>query len=895
MESQNKCDYTAFYTLIESLQNENGQLKSNEKAEELLSKREHFAANFLPPSNFWLDWIIDKIAAGGEDKNVGELDELFDRALSECPSIDIVKEMVDNAFHRYEADLISENVLRVLLDRAISICGADVMDGASLWSRLIEIQLDSLQDLIDTSAEKREIQSVKESIVSVYRRQFSLPLLGNKRSLVSFEKVLSDICVESDNLWILPEVLIEKYQTAEVQLQARIMYEQNVLSDEFASSPQENQLAAWKIYIRFEIEDKKIGRAQRLYERCLISCPQSMEMWLEYIEFAETYIKEWSLVQSITARTLKIDNNVKLWMQHLLAIDLAGSCSLVQLNLTETLVKQKEAHSKVVEDTLIKAVTKALGSGLQSGDDYLTILFFSCDFKRRMLLSHLQEFMSPSSQADRDGSISILLQKILTNNVSSLRESFNEIEVFLSLNYQGWADGWLKVYKYNTSVEDDIVSEVTDAIGSDDNDESDDHVGSLSSKSKEIWERGITRFSKQYFIWKEYIQWARAGGDYELCRTLYRRSLKAVKDLPEEVCKAYLSFEQQMGTISDLCTAITSTKTIMKKAALRYNKIIASAKDAPPINLSKTKNQKTIVTALPPPQVGQKRTIDNQSLSSNTAADVTGENLIEMGDAKRSKEGVSTEEVIADSTANRYSEAIKKTDIENKVINNGINIVINNDINIETIDRTVMIKNLSFNSTVEDINAHFARCGEIRDARLVLSKVGKSRGQAIIVFAEIVFAEEALKLHESLLESRPIFVEFATVPAEKVKGEDQAVSNKIPSAQHPTTVFVSKFSQDVTNSILSNIFRQCGEIVEARVVIDKRTGKSKCHGLVQFVEESGKKAALGLNKVEIDGHTFSVLPSKFPAVAEPVVKIEKKVADIGKVNQFRPRNLTLKK
>jgi RNA recognition motif-containing protein len=887
MESQNKYDYTAFYTLIESLQNENEQSKSNEKAEELLLKREHFAANFLPPSKFWLDWIIDKIAAGGEDKNVGELDELFDRALSECPSVDIVKEMVDNAFHRYEADLMSENVLRVLLDRAISICGADVMDGASLWSRLIEIQLDSLQDLIDTAAEKREIQSVKESIVSVYRRQFSLPLLGNKRSLVSFEKVLSDICVESDNLWILPEVLIEKYQTAEVQLQARIMYEQNVLSDEFASSPQENQLSAWKTYIRFEIEDKKIERAQRLYERCLISCPQSMEMWLDYIEFAETYIKEWSLVQSITARTLKIDNSVKLWMQHLLAIDLAGSCSLVQLNITETLVKQKEAHSKVVEDTLIKAVAKALGSGLQSGDDYLTILFFSCDFKRRMLLSHLQEFMSPSSQADRDGSISILLQRILTDNVSSLRESFNEIEVFLSLNYQDWAEGWLKVYKYYTSVEDDIVSEVTDAIGSDDNDDSDDHVGSLSSKSKEIWERGITRVPKQFFIWKEYIQWARAGGDYELCRILYRRSLKAVKDLPEDVCKAYLSFEQQMGTISDLCTAITSTKTIMKKAALRYNKIKASAKDAPPINLSKTKNQKTIVTAPPPPQVGQKRTIDNQSLSSNTAADVTGENLIEMGDAKRSKEEVSTKEVIADSTANRHSEAIKKPDIENKVINN--------DINIDTIDRTVMIKNLSFNSTVEDISGHFAICGEIQDARLVLSKLGKSRGQAIIVFSETVFAEEALKLHESLLENRPISVEFATVPAEKVKDEDQAVSNKVPSAQHPTTVFVSKFSQDVTNDILSNIFRQCGEIVEARVVIDKRTGKSKCHGLVQFVEESGKKAALGLNKVEIDGHTFSVLPSKFPAVAEPVVKIESKAADIGKVNQFRPRNLTLKK
>jgi RNA recognition motif-containing protein len=254
---------------------------------------------------------------------------------------------------------------------------------------------------------------------------------------------------------------------------------------------------------------------------------------------------------------------------------------------------------------------------------------------------------------------------------------------------------------------------------------------------------------------------------------------------------------------------------------------------------------------------------------------------MEMGDAKRSKEGTSIEEEIKDTTEMKDSDNIKKTEIEIKE---------NNDIDINAIDRTIIIKNLSFNSSVEEMSAHFAICGKIQDARLVLSKLGKSRGQAIIVFAEIIFAEAAIKLHESLLENRPISVEFATAPTEKVKEVDQLVSNKVPAAQHPTTVFVSKFSQDVTNDILSNIFRQCGEIVEARVVIDKRTGKSKCHGLVQFVEESGKKAALGLNKVEVNGYTFSVLPSKFPAVAETVAKIETKLEPI-KLLQFRPRVL----
>lgn len=42
----------------------------------------------------------------------------------------------------------------------------------------------------------------------------------------------------------------------------------------------------------------------------------------------------------------------------------------------------------------------------------------------------------------------------------------------------------------------------------------------------------------------------------------------------------------------------------------------------------------------------------------------------------------------------------------------------------------------------------------------------------------------------------------------------------------------------------------------------------KCHGLVQFLEEEGKVAALRLNKKQYDSYSLSVLPSKFPALNE---------------------------
>ena len=85
------------------------------------------------------------------------------------------------------------------------------MNGAGLWSRLIDIHLENLEDLTDTAASPDAIQCAKEKIVSTYRRQFALPLLGNQRSMSKFESVLSDICIESDAQWIRPEVLLEKF------------------------------------------------------------------------------------------------------------------------------------------------------------------------------------------------------------------------------------------------------------------------------------------------------------------------------------------------------------------------------------------------------------------------------------------------------------------------------------------------------------------------------------------------------------------------------------------------------------------------------------------------------------------------------------------------------------
>ena len=68
---------------------------------------------------------------------------------------------------------------------------------------------------------------------------------------------------------------------------------------------------------------------------------------------------------------------------------------------------------------------------------------------------------------------------------------------------------------------------------------------------------------------------------------------------------------------------------------------------------------------------------------------------------------------------------------------------------------------------------------------------------------------------------------------------------------HPTTVFVSKLPKDFTSEMLRGLFVICGDIVEARVIVDKISGKSKGHGLVQFKDISSMPAAFSMHKKKV--------------------------------------------
>ncbi len=74
-----------------------------------------------------------------------------------------------------------------------------------------------------------------------------------------------------------------------------------------------------------------------------------------------------------------------------------------------------------------------------------------------------------------------------------------------------------------------------------------------------------------------------------------------------------------------------------------------------------------------------------------------------------------------------------------------------------------------------------------------------------------------------------------------------------------TKLFVGGLSWNLRDEDLKAKFSEIGEVVEAVIIMDRMTGKSKGFGFVTMATaEDAQKAIAELNGVEMDGRTITV-------------------------------------
>jgi len=91
---------------------------------------------------------------------------------------------------------------------------------------------------------------------------------------------------------------------------------------------------------------------------------------------------------------------------------------------------------------------------------------------------------------------------------------------------------------------------------------------------------------------------------------------------------------------------------------------------------------------------------------------------------------------------------------------------------------------------------------------------------------------------------------FCALPPAAVQKEFLEVSKKL---------FVGGLSWGTTDEALHGAFSRFGEIVEAKVITDRETGRSRGFGFVTFAADDGAQNAINeMNGAELDGRTIKV-------------------------------------
>jgi RNA recognition motif-containing protein len=76
-------------------------------------------------------------------------------------------------------------------------------------------------------------------------------------------------------------------------------------------------------------------------------------------------------------------------------------------------------------------------------------------------------------------------------------------------------------------------------------------------------------------------------------------------------------------------------------------------------------------------------------------------------------------------------------------------------------------------------------------------------------------------------------------------------------------IFVSNLSFDLNSESLQDAFEAYGEVVSAKIIMDKFTGRSRGYGFVEMSDDSSADEAISaLNGTDLDGKTISVAEAR---------------------------------
>ncbi|CAN6312583.1 unnamed protein product [Urochloa humidicola] len=169
-------------------------------------------------------------------------------------------------------------------------------------------------------------------------------------------------------------------------------------------------------------------------------------------------------------------------------------------------------------------------------------------------------------------------------------------------------------------------------------------------------------------------------------------------------------------------------------------------------------------------------------------------------------------------------------------------------------DLRIFVGNLPFSVDSAQLAGLFEQAGSVEMVEVIYDKLtGRSRGFGFVTMSSVEEVEAAVEQFNGyVLDGRSLKVNSGPAPP-----RDQS-SSRGPRGE-ANRVYVGNLSWGVDNSALANLFNEQGEVLEARIIYDRESGRSRGFGFVTYgSSEEVENAISNLDGADLDGRQIRV-------------------------------------
>ncbi|KAJ3040739.1 Splicing factor [Rhizophlyctis rosea] len=334
------------------------------------------------------------------------------------------------------------------------------------------------------------------------------------------------------------------------------------------------------------------------------------------------------------------------------------------------------------------------------------------------------------------------------------------------------------------------------------------HKSKDFARVTKLYQDGARRMPDQSDIYVEWAQFERDHTTVAKARSVYKQACNRSIDWPERVFDAWLTFERECGTVTELYQAISMIQLQQKSLEHRRAKEAAQAQAQAEVAPVETQVPMEVVEEPPP-------TFSNEKGKGKSAAK----------GAPGKQKGVDQKPQQGD-TQNGHKE--KKADLHQyHTINNSM------------AGNIVYVTNLASRVDETQLRNLFDECGKIIDV-VLQPNADTGELEASVEFQNVHEVRAAAGKSGTELEGQPISV-VRCRPAQSMWhfSKDEMEENK---------VYVSNLTANIQKSVLRDAFSQFGKIVEIRLVVRK----TAAFAYIEFEDAESAKRSLKLNQTIIE-------------------------------------------